>query len=249
MTTFFKSIFLVGALCLTSYFGFSQNLKDMINNAAKKKGINIPGQGNSGLSNSEIIDGLKQALQVGTQNSAKKLSAVNGYLGNPLIKIIMPPEAQKVEDALRGIGMGDKVDQAVVSMNRAAEDAANKAVPIFLNAITNMSIQDGLSILKGDKNAATNYLRSKTYAALTLAFKPEIKKSLDKVNATRYWGEVFTAYNKIPFVEKVNPDLVAYVTGKALDGLFLSIAQEEANIRTNPAARVTDLLKKVFKGG
>jgi len=234
------------ALVISGYTGYNQNLRDMLNDAAKKKGINLPTTNSGSLSNTEVVNGLKQALQVGTQNSAKKLSAVNGYFGNQLIKIAMPPEAQKVEQALRDIGMGSKVDQAVLSMNRAAEDAATKAVPIFVNAITNMSIQDGMSILKGDNNAATNFLRSKTYAALTVAFAPEIKKSLDKVNATKYWGDVFNAYDRIPFVEKVNPDLTSYVTDKALNGLFISIAQEEANIRSNPNARVTDLLKKVF---
>jgi len=146
------------------------------------------------------------------------------------------------------MGMGDKVDQAILSMNRAAEDAATKAVPIFVNAITNMSIQDGMSILKGQNNAATSYLKSKTYTALSAAFMPEIQNSLNKVDATKYWKEIFSTYNRIPFVEKVNPDLTSYVTGKALDGLFVSIAQEEANIRSNPEARVTDLLKKVFGG-
>lgn len=246
MNIFLKSVFFTTALCGACFTGHSQSFKDMLKNEAKKKGINIPGNQGSGLTNTEVVDGLKQALQVGTQNSAKKLSTINGYLGNPLVKILMPPEAAKVEDALRRVGMGDKVDQVITSMNRAAEDAANKAVPIFVNAITSMSIQDAMSILRGDKNAATNYLRSKTYATLTILFKPEIKNSLDKVNATRYWSDVFTNYNRIPFVEKINPDLTAYVTGKALDGLFITIGQEEANIRANPGARVTDLLKKVF---
>lgn len=246
MKIFMRCVVITLALGMVYNSSYGQSFKDMINNAAKKKGINIPGNKGSGLSNTEVIDGLKQALQVGTQNSAKKLSAINGYLGNPLVKIIMPPEARKVEDALRRVGLGSKVDQAITSMNRAAEDAANKAVPIFVNAITTMTIQDGLSILRGDKNAATNYLRSRTYAALTVLFKPEIQKSLDKVDATRYWSDVFSNYNRIPMVEKVNPDLTAYVTEKALDGLFITIAQEEANIRANPAARVTDLLKKVF---
>ena len=159
----------------------------------------------------------------------------------------MPPEAKKVENTLRSIGMGDQVDKAVLSMNRAAEDASIKALDIFINAIKNMSIQDGLSILKGGNNAATEYLKSKTTAALTTAFRPIIEESLDKVNATKYWSEVFTVYNELPTTyKKVNPDLPAYVTERALNGVFVYIADEEAKIRMNPAARVTDLLKKVF---
>ena len=143
--------------------------------------------------------------------------------------------------------MGEHVDKAILSMNRAAEDASKKALPIFVNAITSMSIQDGLSILKGGNNAATTYLKSKTTASLTAAFRPIIEESLDKVNATKYWAEVFTIYNGLPTTyKKVNPDLTGYVTERALNGVFVYIADEESKIRLNPAARVTDLLKKVF---
>jgi len=234
--------FLVCFLLLTGNV-FAQNIKDLVNKAEGK----IKNNSGSGLSTSEIASGLKQALQVGTQNSAKSLSQANGYFGNSLIKIVMPPEAKKAETILRDAGLGPQVDKAILSMNRAAEDAAMQAVPIFIDAIKNMTITDALGILKGSNDAATNYLKTKTNAALTLAFKPVISKSLDKVDATKYWHDIFTTYNKMPFVmQKVNPDLVAYVTDRALNGLFVTIALEEAKIRANPEARVTDLLKKVF---
>ncbi len=227
--------------------GQAQIMRDYVNDARKKVTDYSGKKKGGGLSEAEISAGLRQALQVGAQNATKKVSSVNGFFGNALIKILMPPEAKKVENTLRSIGMGDQVDKAVLSMNRAAEDASIKALDIFINAIKNMSIQDGLSILKGGNNAATEYLKSKTTAALTTAFRPIIEESLDKVNATKYWSEVFTVYNELPTTyKKVNPDLPAYVTERALNGVFVYIADEEAKIRMNPAARVTDLLKKVF---
>ncbi len=198
-----------------------------------------------GLSNTDIVNGLRQALEIGAQNSSNVLSQVNGYFGNAAVKILMPPEAQKVEQTLRNIGLGSIVDKATLSMNRAAEDAAKSAAPIFINAIKQMSIQDAMQILSGGQHAATDYLKRTTTGALTTAFQPVIQKSLQQVDATKYWSDVFTTYNKFS-LKKVNPDLTAYVTEKALDGLFYNISQEEAKIRTDPAARVTDLLKKVF---
>lgn len=203
--------------------------------------------GSGGLSQSEITEGLKQALQVGAKNATGKVSAVDGFFGNAMIKVLMPPEAQKVERTLREVGMGSLVDKAILSMNRAAEDASKKALPIFGNAITSMTIQDGITILKGSNDAATQYLKSKTTSPLTTAFKPVIEESLDKFNATKYWAEVFNAYNALPTTfKKVNPDLPGYVTERALNGIFVYVADEESKIRLNPAARVTDLLKKVF---
>jgi hypothetical protein len=225
----------------------AQILRDYVNDA-RKVVTDHTGKGKGGgLSQSEVSDGLRQALQVGAQNATKKVSQVNGFFGNALIKILMPTEAQKVEKTLRAVGMGAQVDKAILSMNRAAEDASAKALDIFVTAIRNMSIQDAMSILKGSNDAATQYLKAKTSAALTTAFRPIIEESLDKVNATKYWAEVFTIYNGLPTTNrKVNPDLPAYVTERALNGVFIYIADEEAKIRTNPAARVTDLLKKVF---
>jgi hypothetical protein len=224
----------------------AQILRDYVNDARKTvKDYNK--KKSTGLTDSEVSSGLKQALQIGAQNATAKVSAVNGFFGNALIKILMPPEAKKVENTLRTIGMGDQVDKAILTMNRAAEDASQKAVQIFINAIMSMSIQDGMTILKGGNNAATNYLKSKTTASLTSSFRPIIEESLDKVNATKYWTDVFTVYNRLPTTaKKVNPDLAGYVTERALDGVFVYVADEEAKIRLNPAARVTDLLKKVF---
>jgi len=199
------------------------------------------------LSNSDIASGLKEALKIGAQNASRQLSAKDGFFRNAAIKILLPKEAQQVETTLRSLGMGSLVDQAVLAMNRAAEDAAQKAAPIFINAITGITIQDGLSILRGGNNAATQYLRGKTSVTLTNAFRPVIQSSLGKVGATRIWETVFKTYNQLPLIrEKVNPDLTGYVTGKALDGLFTTIGAEELKIRTNPAARVTSLLQQVF---
>jgi hypothetical protein len=224
----------------------AQSVKDALNkikNSAGGKG----GTSRSSLTNAEIVGGLKEALQIGAKNASGRLSTVNGFFGNALIKVLMPPEAKQVESTLRRVGMGSLVDKAILSMNRAAEDASGKAVNIFVKAISGMTIQDGLSILTGANDAATNYLRQKTTQALTAEFRPVISNSLNKVNATAYWNQVFTAYNRLPTTRnKVNPDLTSYVTERALHGLFVTIADEEQKIRSNPAARTTDLLRKVF---
>ena len=197
------------------------------------------------LTNDEIISGLKEALQVGTERGTQKLSSVDGFFKDAVIKILMPAEAVKVEKTLRNLGMGKQVDNAILSMNRAAEDAAKSAAPIFINAIKQMSFQDALGILKGGDSAATKYLREKTSRELTEAFRPVIENSLTKVNATKYWNTVFTSYNKFSS-DKVNTDLPAYVTEKALAGIFYQVAQEEMKIRKDPVARTSDILKKVF---
>ncbi len=198
-----------------------------------------------GLSNDEIISGLKEALNVGTNNASKQLSNVDGFFKDQAIKILMPEEAKKVETKLRALGMGKQVDNAVLSMNRAAEDASKEVAPIFMSAIKGITIGDGLSILRGGDFAATDYLKGKTTTSLTEKFRPIIETSLKKVDATKYWNTVFTNYNRFSN-EKVNTDLVAYVTEKALYGLFHQVGLEEQKIRKDPAARVTDVLKKVF---
>jgi hypothetical protein len=205
----------------------------------------LPNLKKTSLTNEEIINGLKEALQVGTERGTQKLSAVDGFFKDAVIKILMPAEAIKVEKTLRNLGMGKQVDNAILSMNRAAEDAAKSAAPIFINAIKQMSFQDALGILKGGDSAATKYLREKTSRELTEAFRPVIDNSLAKVNATKYWNTVFTSYNKFSS-DKVNTDLPAYVTEKALAGIFYQVAQEEMKIRKDPLARTTDILKKVF---
>lgn len=202
----------------------------------------------AGLGSGDIVAGLKQALNQGVQKSTAKLSAADGFFKDAAVKILFPPEAQKVEKTLRSAGLGAQVDQTILEINRAAEDASKSAATIFLNAITNMSVQDGVGILKGTDTAATAYLRKVTTAQLTAAFLPVIQNSLQKTGASQSWKSVFDSYNKVPFTKKVNSDLPAYATAKALDGIFYYVAQEEKNIRKNPAAQATDLLKKVFGG-
>jgi sulfur relay (sulfurtransferase) DsrC/TusE family protein len=195
----------------------------------------------------EVVSGLKEALEKGITNGAKKASAVDGYYKNPQIKIPFPPDVKKVETKLRQLGMDKQVDQFIETLNRGAEEAAKQAAPIFVSAIKQMTINDAWNILKGDKDAATQYLQKTTTSQLEAKFKPVIQKALDKVNATKYYGDLVNTYNKIPLVDKVNPDLNDYATTLAIDGLFKLVAQEEANIRSNPGARTTELLKKVFK--
>ena len=217
----------------------AQGLLDKARNALK-------GGGGKGLSTEDIVAGLKDALNHGTQKSTDKLSVVDGFFKDAAVKILLPPEAAKVEKTLRSAGFGKQVDDAILSLNRAAEDAAKSAAPIFLSAIKNMTVSDGVNILRGPDTAATGYLRKTTSAELTARFRPVIDSSLQKTGATRYWKQIFDTYNKMPLVQKVNSDLPAYATAKALDGVFYYVAIEEKNIRTNPAAQVDDLLKKVF---
>lgn len=198
------------------------------------------------LTTNEVAEGLKEALVNGISNGSDLASMVDGYFKNPRIKIPFPPDVKKVEDKLRQIGLGSEVDRFVLTLNRGAEDAAKEAKPIFITAIKSMTIQDAWGILKGNETAATDYLKRVTSAQLREKFKPVIANSLNKVNATKYYTDLVTTYNKIPFVQKVNPDLNEYATTKAMDGLFLLIADEEKKIRKDPVARTTELLKKVF---
>lgn len=211
----------------------------------KAGGLLNKNKSGAGLSSEDIVAGLKEALAVGTQNSASKLSAADGFFKDAAVKVLLPPEAQQVEQKLRALGMGKLVDDAILSINRAAEDASKSAAPIFVSAVKNMTVKDGLSILRGTDTAATGYLRKSTSSELMSAFRPVIESSLEKTGATKYWTAVFDAYNKVS-LKKVNPDLSAYVTDKAIDGIFYYVADEEKKIRTNPAARVNDILKKVF---
>jgi hypothetical protein len=242
-----KKILLFFVLVAGSVASQAQGLNGLLKKVAQDSSVRkiIGTKTANGLSNDDIINGLKEALNVGTGNSTQKLSAVDGFFKDAAIKILMPAEAQKVEQKLRSIGLGKQVDNAILSMNRAAEDAAKSAAPIFLNAIKGITIQDGLSILKGGDFAATNYLKGKTLVQLTEAFRPVIENSLQKVNATKYWNTVFTTYNTFS-KEKVNTDLSAYVTDKALTGIFYQVGLEEQKIRKDPVARTTDMLKKVF---
>ncbi|MEP7143528.1 MAG: DUF4197 domain-containing protein [Ferruginibacter sp.] len=214
--------------------------------AGKSKNSSTSSLG-SNLSSDDIVSGLKEALRVGSDNSSKKLSKPDGFFGDAAIKILMPPEARNVEKTLRGMGLGGMVDKAILSMNRAAEDAANGVGDIFWNSIKQMSIGDGLQILRGGDFAATDYLKRTTTTELTEKFRPVIEGSLTKTDATKYWNDVFSKYNMFSR-DKVNTDLTAYVTEKALAGLFLNIGLEEQKIRKDPAAQVTGILKTVFGG-
>ena len=228
------SIFLVTTSC------------DTLNTAVNSAGVHNPGQ--TTPSTLEMISGLRQALEQGTDKSVNQLSVVNGFFGNTAIKLLLPPEAQKAESTLRKLGFNKLCDEVVLSLNRAAEDAAGKAKPIFVSAIKQMSVQDVTNILLGgSKDAATNYFKRTTTSQLTDQFMPVVHNSLSNVGATRYYTQLATQYNKIPLVfNKLNPNLDAYVTQKAIDGLFYRIAQEDLNIRSNLGSRSTPLLQKVF---
>src|SRR3989337_2611004 len=202
--------------------------------------------GSESLSSDEVAQGLKEALTKGVSKGSDLVSQVDGYFKNPEIKIPFPPEVKQVESRLRQIGLGDEVDRFVLTLNRGAEDAAKEAKPIFIEAVRGMTIKDAWAILKGEQDAATQYLKSSTSSLLKEKFKPIIQNSLSKVNATKYYSDLVNSYNKIPLVQKVNPDLDEYATAKAIEGLFIMIAKEEKNIRANPMARTTELLKKVF---
>lgn len=198
------------------------------------------------LSNDEVIKGLKEALTVGTNNSSSMVAKADGYLKNPKVFIPWPAEAKEMREKLIKMGMQKKVAEFETSLNRAAEEAAKKAAPVFVDAITNMSVGDGFAILNGNDTAATHYLREKTYAPLKEKFMPTIKEAVTKAKVASYWKPLATAYNKLPGVKKQNPNLDDYVCTKAINGLMILISDEEAKIRKDPMARVTDLLKKVF---
>ena len=242
-----KKMLLLTVFATSLFASQAQGIRGLIKKVTHDSTISqiIPTKNVAGLSNDDIISGLKEALSVGSSNSTKKLSSVDGFFKDAAIKVLMPEEAKKVEQKLRSIGMGKQVDNAILSMNRAAEDAAQSATPIFINAIKGITINDGLGILKGGDFAATNYLKAKTLSQLTEAFRPIIEQSLQKVNATKYWNTVFSTYNTFSR-EKVNTDLTAYVTEKAMAGIFYQVGLEEQKIRKDPVARTTDILKKVF---
>jgi len=201
------------------------------------------------LTNDEVIAGLKEALTVGINNGSRLASATDGFFKNPAIKLPFPPDAKKVKDKAIDLGLQNKVDQFELTLNRAAEEATKEAGPIFIQAIKDMSIGDGFTILKGADNAATNYLRDKTTSKLVSAFSPKVKIAIDKVQLTKYWTPLTKAYNTANILtggSDVNTDLNAFVTERAIKGLFLLVEKEEKNIRKDPLARATDILKKVF---
>jgi hypothetical protein len=207
---------------------------------------NLP-TGSSGITEAEAGQGIKEALAQGVTAAVLNLNKTDGFFGNAAYKLFLPPDAKKIENTLRDLGLGKQVDRAILQINRGAEDAAGFAKPIFTDAIKEMTLVDAINIVKGSNDAATNYFRQKTTDKLIAAFMPSVKSSLDKVSATKYYADVVNTYNNFPTTfTKINPDLPSYVVGKAVEALFDQVAKEEANIRANPAARVTDILKKVF---
>lgn len=211
-----------------------------------KQAANSLGQGGS-PTQLEIGSALKEALEIGVSQGTDRLSLQNGFLGNAAVKLLFPPEAQKVEKTLRGLGLNKPCDDFILSMNRAAELAVKEAKPIFISALKEMTLQDATNILLAkEKNAATAYFQRVTSNALAAKFQPIINNALSSTNATKYWTDLSSRYNKIPMVAKVETDLTTYATQKAMDGLFYEVAQEELKIRANTGARSTALLQKVF---
>ena len=201
------------------------------------------------LTENEAGQGIKEALLNGVTSAVLNLNKKDGFFGSEIYKMLLPPDALKAEKTLRSIGMGAEVDKAILSINRGAEDAVAFAKPIFIDAVKEMTLTDALNIIKGDKDEATKYFKDKTKQKLITAFTPSVKTSLDKTDATKYYSDIVTTYNKLPTTfKKINPDLTSYVVGKAVDALFDQVAKEEANIRANPLARTSDILKRVFGG-
>jgi len=201
----------------------------------------------SNLSNGDIVAGLKQALEIGTTDTVALTGKVDGYFGNEAIKILLPQQLQSVDRGLRLVGQGDKVDEFILSMNRAAEKAAPAAKDIFWTAIKGMSFDDARKILSGGDTAATDYFRARTTESLTAAFRPVVTDSMKDVGVIQQYKQLQSAYQSVPFASSFqSPDIETYVVSKALDGLFLVLGEQERKIRTNPEAQVTELLKKVF---
>lgn len=202
--------------------------------------------GGSVLSQAQIGNGLKEALNKGISNQVSKLTSTDGFYKNELVKILLPEELQKVDKGLRKIGLSSLADEGIKVLNRAAEDAVKTSTPIFVNAVKEITFTDAKNILLGSENAATSYLQGKTNTALYSKFNPVIKNSFGKVGADKVWSNLITKYNSIPFVSKVNPDLTDYVTNQALKGVFTMIAVEEKGIREKVGLRTSSLLQKVF---
>jgi Protein of unknown function (DUF4197) len=216
---------------------------DVINQAAGAAGAA------TGISNAEAGSGIKEALAQGIAKSVLQLNTTDGFFKDVIYKVLLPPDAKKIENTLRSLGFNSMVDKAILQINRGAEDAAGYAKPIFVDAIKSMTLNDAIGLIRNGDTSATHFFREKTTDKLMAAFAPVIKSSLDKTDATKYYSEMVTKYNNLPVVfKKVNPDLTSYVTERATNALFNLIAKEEVNIRTNLAARTSELLKKVFGG-
>lgn len=208
--------------------------------------VNKLPQGNKQISQLDIASGLKEALQNGIEKEVSKLTAVDGFLGNELVKIMLPDELKVVDSRLRSMGLSNLADEGIKMLNRAAEDAVKEATPIFIDAVKTINFNDAKNILMGENNAATVYLQQTTTKELYFKFTPVIKNSFQKVGADQVWENIIARYNRIPLVKKVNPDLIDYTANKAIKGVFKMIAIEEINIRKNSNARTTELLNQVF---
>jgi len=230
---------------LVPFLGNAQ-LKKFVKKAKKTVTTATTASTSSATSSLDISAALKEALNNGITKEVSKLTATDGFYKNEAVKILMPEELQKVDKTLRAMGMSSLADEGVKSLNRAAESAVKEATPIFVASIKNMSITDAKNILMGSDNAATTYLQSSTSTALYAKFNPVVKESIGQVGADQIWTTIITKYNALPLVSKVNPDIVDYVTNKALDGVFKMIAVEEKDIRGNLSARTSNLLKSVF---
>lgn len=237
------SLVMIALLMVSVHLGFAASLSDMVKEAQKALGGSA-----GGLSNDEITAGLKEALQVGTEKAVGLVSQPDGFYQNPAIKIPLPESVQKVEKLLRTAGYGEKVDAFELSMNRAAERAAPEAKSIFWDAISDMKFDDAQKILNGRDNEATLYFQDKTSARLQEVFKPIVKDAMGEVGVTRSYQDINEKITSLPFGKSASFDLDQYVTDGALKGLFKMLAEQERQIRTQPAARVTDLLQKVFAG-
>lgn len=202
-----------------------------------------------GVTEAEAGQGIKEALGQGLVKAVLQLNRPDGFFGDAVYKVLLPPDARKIENTLRDLGMNKMVDKAILQINRGAEDAVGYATPIFTDAIKQMTLTDAINIIRGGDTSVTHYFRIKTNQQLTAAFLPVIKSSLDKVEATKYYGDIVKTYNSFPTTfNKVNPDLPGFVTEKATNALFDLVSKEEKNIRANPLARTTEILKKVFGG-
>lgn len=208
---------------------------------------NLPNANNIPLSEGEAAQGIREALDQGVGRGISLLNKEDGFFGNAVYKVLLPPEIQRIENTMRQLGMSAMVDKAILQINRAAEDAVGSARPIFVDAIRELTLTDALNIIRGSDTAATQYFKQKTTAKLITAFSPIIQSSLEKFSATKYYSDVVNTYNRFPTtINKINADLPSYVVGKTVDALFDQIAKEESNIRANPAARTTQILKRVF---
>lgn len=220
---------------------FSASAKAQLEELERRAGL-----GASGLSESKVASGLKEALRVGTTKAVEITGKPNGYFGNEAIKILMPNDLRPLERGLRAVGFGPKIDDFILSMNRSAEAATPAARKIFVDAILAMSFEDAKKILAGGDTAATEYFKEKTTGQLTDAFQPVVKKTMDQNGVAKQYDALAEQYKSIPFAKSQNLDIDRYVVGKTLDGLFYELAEQEKEIRKNPAARTTNLLKEVF---